>query len=316
MTVDYTSIKSMVLMFNMSNFDQQGIDLNLLTVFGLLMRERSVTAAARRLSLGQPAVSHALARLRRLLGDPLFVRNGRTMEPTPRAEELARSVGPALLEIETALRAAQPFDPGTDTRTLRLAMSDDLLVAYLPAIAGELGRRMPRSRLVVRQVDYLVASRVLEDREASLVVGYLERLPAAARRRTLRQAGYRVLMDSDGTGPLDLAEYCRRPHVLVTFAADLVGYVDETLAGLGAGRQIGLSVPAFALLPSLIAGTDQLATVPDYVAEAMARRFGLAASPLPFESPTFDVSMAWHPAMDRDPAERVLREVVAAAIRS
>ena len=299
----------------MNEIDDLGIDLNLLGVFGLLMRERSVTAAARHLSVGQPAVSHALARLRRQLDDPLFVRNGRTMEPTPRALDLERTIRPALLEIEAAIRSARPFDPQAEDRTLRVAMSDDLLVTYLPAIVAALRERLPKTRLIAREANYLRAGNLLESRGASIVAGYLDDLPAVAKIRTVRRVRYRVLMAPEYAEPIDLARYCARPHVLVTFAADLVGYVDETLRSLGAARNIDLSVPAFAVLPSLIRGTPYIATVPDYVAGAMAEHFGLIEGALPFDSPEFDISIAWHAAVDQDPAEAILRQVIIATLQ-
>ena len=290
------------------------IDLNLLSVFVLLMQDRSVTAVARRLSLGQPAVSHALARLRSLLDDPLFVRAGRLMDPTPRAVALHREIAPALETIEGALRAGERFDPLTSERSFRVAMSDDVQLAYLPRIVERLGRSMPNASLIVQQTDYLRAAGMLERKEASLVVGYLDQLPAAAKVRTIRRVTYRMLRAAGADPDLDLAGYCARPHVLVTFAGDLIGYIDEGLAALGVARRIKLSVSAFAVLPFVLQATDYLATVPDHVADALAEEPGLAVAALPFESPGFDLSIAWRATTHQDPAETLLRDIIVRTI--
>ncbi len=298
----------------MNENDWRSIDLNLLMVFVLLMQERSVTAVAHRLSLGQPAVSHALARLRTLTNDPLFVRAGRLMEPTPRALVLNEAVTPALDAIETALRTLTPFDPTSVERSFRVAMSDDVQLAFLPKIVEALQRCMPKANMIVKQTDYLRAAGALERKEVSMVVGYLDKLPAAAKIKKLRRVGYQLLMAGEQTEEVDLATYCERPHILVTFAGDLVGYIDEGLARLNVSRQIKLSVSLFAVVPFIMQTTDYFATVPEHVALALSREHGIATTDLPFPSPEFDLSMAWHATTDRDPAEVALREIVTRAI--
>ncbi len=299
----------------MKNIDYENIDLNLLTVFHLLMQERSVTAVARRLSLGQPAISHSLARLRIVLGDPLFVRSGRLMEPTPRALALSEAIGPALASIESALRSNAPFDPMTEKRSLRISMSDDVQISFLPKIIKDLQLQMPHVKLIVQQADYLRAAAALEHKQASLVVGYLDKLPAAAKVRKIKRVGYRVLMNDKAAGEIDLETYCARPHVLVTFSGDLIGYIDEKLAEIKARRSINLSVPMFGVLPFLLAGSDNLATVPEYVARVLAKTHGMGMVHLPFDSPQFDLSMAWSATTDKDPAEKILRNIIIEAIQ-
>lgn len=310
--------KLMILIIYMNGINSD-IDLNLLCVFVLLMQERSVSRVAERLGRGQPAVSHALGRLRTLMGDPLFIRAGRAMEPTPRALTLFDDVAPSMDALEAAVRAAQSFDPLSDDRTFRIALSDDLQMAYLPAIAEHLARVMPRAKLVVVQSDYRTAAQILERKTASLVIGYLDHLPAAAKIRKVRRVGYRVLRAGGEGGisrdPLSLDAYCQQTHILVTFAGDLVGYIDETLETLNRKRNICLSVPAFAVLPYVQKNTHHLATVPAYVADTLAQTPGLTSEPLPFKSPEFDLSMAWAAATDRDPAEQFLRKCILAILQ-
>ncbi len=294
----------------MSKNDIFSVDLNLLGVFHLLMQERSVTAAARRLRLGQPAVSRSLARLRDSLNDPLFVRAGRALEPTPRALALHNQLTPALEQIEQALRATDSFDPATAPHVFQIAMSDDIQLAFLPAISNRVAELMPRARMIVQHTDYLRAGQLLDSGAASLVVGYLTKLPANAKIRKLARVGYQALTCRAAPPVTTSKRYCDRPHVLVTFAGDLIGYVDETLSAQGLERNIMLSVSTFAVLPFVVQNTDRVATVPRHVAQALASNGALRSGALPFTSPEFDLTMAWRLTTDRDPAEVLLRQII------
>ena len=294
----------------MSKNDIYAIDLNLLGVFHLLMQERSVTATARRLRLGQPAVSRSLAHLRESLHDPLFVRAGRLLEPTPRAQALHSELMPALEQIEQALRATDSFTPETTEHVFQVGMSDDVQLSFLPAISKRLMVEMPWSRMIVQNTDYLRAGQSLENGTASTVIGYLEKLPANAKVKKLARIGYRALSCETNKTPTDLEHYCARPHVLVTFAGDLIGYVDETLTRQGLERDIVLSVSTFSILPFVLQETNLVATVPQHVSHALARSQTLRSEDLPFSSPEFDLTMAWRLTADRDPAEEVFRQIV------
>ncbi|MEM8628354.1 MAG: LysR family transcriptional regulator, partial [Pseudomonadota bacterium] len=197
--------------------DALSVDLNLLAVFHLLMQERSVTRVANRISLGQPAVSRSLARLREELDDPLFVRQGNQLEPTPRAVALDQEIKPALDLIERALRSTARFDPQSEARVFRIAMSDDAQVSFLPAISEQLLLVMPKCRLVAQQSDYLRAGQMLSENTATIVVGYLDKLPAEAKIRKIYRVGYRAVMCKKAQPPKTLNAYMKRDHVLVTF---------------------------------------------------------------------------------------------------
>ena len=290
--------------------DIYSFDLNLLGVFHLLMQERSVTAAARRLRLGQPAVSRSLARLRELINDPLFVRAGRTLEATPRALALHAQLRPALEEIEHALRGGDGFVPETAEHIFQLAMSDDIQLSFLPEICERLSAVMPRARLIVQNTDYLRAGSLLDSGTASIVVGYLSKLPANAKVKKLTRVGYRALTCQAAAPITSLPQYCTSAHVLVTFAGDLVGYVDETLSARGLERRIELSLSTFSVLPFVLQNTGRVATVPRHVAQTLALSGPLRDNPLPFTSPEFDLTMAWRLATDRDPAEILIRQII------
>jgi LysR family transcriptional regulator, mexEF-oprN operon transcriptional activator len=290
------------------------VDLNLLSTFVTLMQERSVSRAARRLSIGQPAMSHALARLRRAFDDDLFIRQGRQMEPTPRACQLLADIEPSLQHIELSVRASRGFDPQSSRPTFRVGLSDDILLSFLPRITEELMSRLPGASLIVRSTDYIRAGDMLDRNEVSTVIGYLDRLPANARVKRLRTIRYKVLSARSQPRHLTLDAYCSHRHAIVTFAGDLKGYIDEALAEMGAQRRIVLSLPQFAGLPAMIRAGGVLVTVPDFVAETLAAG-GVIARPLPFKSPTCGLSMAWRATVDSDPAEKVLRDIIAHVIR-
>ncbi|MCG4453095.1 MULTISPECIES: LysR family transcriptional regulator [unclassified Pseudomonas] len=291
----------------MNRNDLRRLDLNLLIVFETLMHERSVTRAAEKLFLGQPAISAALARLRSLFDDPLFVRTGRSMEPTARAEEIFALLSPALDSISTAVSRAADFDPATSTAVFRVGLSDDVEFALLPALLRRLRAEAPGVVLVVRRANYLLMPNLLASGEISVGVSYTEELPANAKRKTLRRSKPKLLRADSVPGTLSLDDYCARPHALVSFAGDLNGFIDAQLLKMGRSRKVVLAVPQFNGLGTLLAGTDLLSVVPDYTAAALTAAGGLRAEDLPLETQSFEMSMAWRGAQDNDPAERWLR---------
>lgn len=291
----------------MNRNDLRRVDFNLLIVFETLMHERSVTRAAEKLFLGQPAISAALSRLRSLFDDPLFIRTGRNMEPTSRAEEIFKHLQPALDSISNALSSTSDFDPATSEAVFRIGLSDDVEFGLLPPLLRRIRAEAPNVVLVVRRANYLLMPNLLSSGEISVGVSYTDELPANAKRKALRRSKPRVLRADRIPGSLTLEDYCARPHALVSFAGDLSGYIDERLAELDCKRHVVLAVPQFNGLSNLLAGTDIIATVPDYAAAALTAGGGLREDDLPFEGPIFELSMVWRGAQDNDPAERWLR---------
>lgn len=288
----------------------RGIDFKLLVVFETLMQERSVSRAAERLFLGQPATSAALARLRDLFDDPLFVRAGHGMVPTARAEEVFHQLQPALDAISGVLSLTSGFDPATSEAVFRIGLSDDVETALLPPLLKHLRSEAPGVALVVRRVDFHQMPHLLSKGEITVGVSYTRNLPANAKQRVLRRSLPRVLRADGEPGALTLDDYCHRPHALVSYDGDLSGYIDEQLAQLGRRRRVVLAVPQFSGLTALLAGTDIIATVPDYAAEALAACGGFRLDDLPFEPVATPLSMAWLSAQDKDPAESWLRSLI------
>ncbi|NWL77228.1 LysR family transcriptional regulator [Pseudomonas taiwanensis] len=294
----------------MNRNDLRRVDLNLLVVFETLMYEKNLTRASEKLFLGQPAVSAALARLRDLFDDPLLVRNGRVFEPTKRALEILDELQPALDSISSAVSRAKEFNPSTYRNTFRIGLSDDVEFGLFPPLIHQLREEAPDSIVVVRRVNFLLMSAMLASGEISVGVSYTTELPANAKRKRLRNLRCKILRGDDRPGALTLDDYCSRPHALVSFSGDLTGNIDNDLARVGRSRRVVLAVPQFSGLRSILAGTEMLATVPDYAADALIEGCGLRADEPPFPIFTSELSMVWSSGTDNDPAERWLRELI------
>lgn len=290
--------------------DLSRIDLNLLTVFAALMRERHVSRAAQRLHVGQPAVSYALARLRAVTGDALFVRQGRAMEPTPRAVTMMDGLRPALEQIEATLRSQSGFDGRLAKPVFRIGLTDDLQIFILPRLLRLLRSEVPNARLIAVTVSHRDAMRHLQDGRVDTVMAYLQDLPAGAKVRQVGATRYTVLRADSAEQPLTLDDFCARPHALVTFAEDLRGFVDDALESLGRRRHVAASIPQFGSLAAVLTGTDLLATVPAYLANELCSQRCIRQEPLPFESPEYAVTMCWRAAADTDAAEMWLRDAL------
>ncbi|MEK1839088.1 MAG: LysR family transcriptional regulator [Pseudomonas sp.] len=282
-------------------------DINLMVVFETLMLERNVTRAAEKLFLGQPTISAALNRLRTMFNDPLFIRVGHRMEPTARAEEIIQHLSPALDSLSVALSLTHDFDPLSSTMTFRIGLSDDVEFGLLPPLLRALRQEAPKVVFVVQHVDYWRIPDLLASGDITVGISQTRGLPANAKRKLLRHIQPSILRADASDTPLTLDEYCSRPHVLVSHTANVSGYADEWLAEIGRTRQVVLSVPQYSSLPALLAGTDLIASLPDYTAEAMAASGQLFKEPFPFKTPTLDLSMVWLSHVDSDPAERWLR---------
>jgi LysR family transcriptional activator of mexEF-oprN operon len=165
--------------------------------------------------------------------------------------------------------------------------------------------------IVVRRVNFLLMSPMLASGEISVGISYTTELPANAKRKKLRDIPCKVLRGDQRPGPLTLDEYCARPHAMVSFSGDLSGNIDLDLARIGRTRKVVLAVPQFSGLRALLAGTELIATVPDYAACALVEGCALRAEDPPFQINAAELSMVWSGVHDNDPAERWLRSRIA-----
>jgi DNA-binding transcriptional LysR family regulator len=286
------------------------IDLNLLRVFDAVLHEKGVTPAAARLGLTQPAVSNALARLRKILGDALFVRTPRGMDATPFARELAEPVRQALALLESALAHGPGFDPATATRAFRFYMSDLGQIEFLPPLVERVQRDAPGVRLEAVALEVEDIADALAAGGLDLAVGFLPGLGAPVRRQALFKDPYLCLMRADHpTATLTKKRFLEASHALVTYRG---GHrvIEEAMERAGIARRIALRVPHFTVVPMVLERTDLILTLPARVARVFERRGKLNALPPPVPIPQAEVAVHWHERFEADPGNRWLRGVM------
>ena len=304
-------------MSNIIERDFRKVDLNLLLVFHALLRERSVTGAARRLYIGQPAVSGALKRLRAAFADSLFVRTSHGMSPTPRALELAAVIDPLLLGLHQVLGSSSAFEPAASERVFRVGLSDALEVALMPQLMRTLAEIAPGIRLISRITDAPRASGMLDADDIELAVGVFQKRSAWHRIQPLFRWRFVCVFNPNLVKirgkRLSMAQYLRYPHLLTSFTADLRGFIDELIQRQGHRRRVIFSSPNFATSPLIVARMAALTTVPTFIASAWRDALGLRLSALPFSVPEYEVSLLWKAAADGDKGLEWLRSVFAEA---
>ena len=289
------------------------LDLNLLRAFDAVLREGSVTAAAERLGLSQPAMSNALSRLRRIVGDPLFMRTPGGMRPTAFAQQLAAPVRQALDLIHATLLARPGFDPRTSQRVFRLQLSDVGEIVFLPPLLERLQREAPGVRIETQPLPQDEVSDALASGEADLAVGFLPRLSEGVVQKHLFRDRYVCLVRSDHPkigSRLSLAQFLAATHVLVSARGSAHEIVEQTLRNKGLQRRIALRVPHFSVVPMILARTDHMVIVPEGLVGAIARFGRFKSLKPPVDIPALDVKVHWHERFDRDPGISWLRGVV------
>lgn len=306
------------MMTTIHNMNLQSIDLNLLVVLEALVEECNVTRAAKRIGLSQPAMSNALARLRRTFDDPLLVRTAEGMIPTPAAQSLIIPVRHALAQLREALEEKSVFDPTATERTFHLLTNDYAEIALvapllqiLRANAGSIKLRIQRPRSVFEPP----STSSLAD-SFDLAVGfYPDALALDARLHSaLLWEEQNVCLVSAKhptiNGKLSLKQFAEAEHVALFYKSSGPGVVDTLLAQKGFARKIAVQSPHFASLPFIVAGTNLIATVPERMARQFARQLKLQVLPVPLDLPAFRLTLLWHQRHHSDPAHRWLRHTM------
>ncbi len=287
------------------------IDLNLFVVLDAIYREGNITRASQALKLSQPALSHALGRLRELLKDPLFVRQGSAMVPTPLVRNLIGPTRQALQTLELNVRQSQRFDPTQTRRAFHLGLRDVFEVTILPALV----------RVIQDQAPGIDLTSVRTDRrtiEADLAAGSLDLaldipLPTGDAIRQTRVLRDRLIVMARTDHPairdeLTLADYLGQTHVLVSSRRQGQGLEDFELNREGYRRRIGLRCQHYFAACRVVSQTDWLLTMPERYARIANAQFGNRIYPFPLPTQPLDVHLYWHANVDYDPANRWLRE--------
>jgi DNA-binding transcriptional LysR family regulator len=292
------------------------IDVNLLVAFDALAKERNVTMAAHRMGLSQPAMSNALARLRRIFNDPLFVRAAGGMQPTPYAEQLAEPVARACELLEAALRTDGGFDPVTTARkAFTFYMSEVGELVFLPRILRELQRRAPRISVKVSRVPEGGAQDAMAAGDVDLAIGMFPSLKSGFYQQSLYSDRFVCIVRRDHPtmgSTLSIEEYLSAEHAVV--ASTGTGHdtaVEQILGKQRLHRRIVVAVPDFLVLPTIVAQSNAVATIPSRMARALEGQVNLRVLESPVKFPHMQIRQHWHERFHRDAANKWLRQLVA-----
>ena len=288
------------------------IDLNLLLVFNQLLLDRSVSIAAEKLGLTQPAVSNALKRLRTVLKDELFLRTSRGMEPTPYALHLAEPVIYALNALQTAFTTRDMFDPLTSTRSFQLAMTDIGEMYFMPPLMQALSRAAPNVRVSTVRPYSANLKEDMASGSVDLALGLLPNLQAGFFQRRLFRHRYVCVFRKGhpvAKSPMTLQQFSELDHVGVVAANTGHGEVDSLLARAGIQRKLRLMLPHFIAVGHVLQTTDLIATLPERFAERCEAPFSLVISPHPARMPDIAINLFWHAKVNRDPANMWMRQL-------
>lgn len=287
------------------------IDLNLFTVFDAIYREGGITAASKRLHLSQPAVSHALGRLRELMNDPLFERHGNEMIPTPLARTLATTIGNSLGSLEQMLHYAGRFDPASSERAFTVAVRESQESAFLPALMECVVLEAPNIDIAAIRIERRDLEDDLQSGEVDFAIDVELPVSGDVRRERVGAAPLVVLARAEHPavrGSLDLETYLAQEHVLVTGRRHGRGYEDIALAKLGVTRRIRVRCQQHAAAAEIVRRTDLLATLSSKYAELVNRETHHQILPFPAALAPLDSFLYWHARAEDDPACRWMKE--------
>lgn len=296
----------------------KGLDLNLLVALDALLQERSVSAAAHRLHLSQPAMSAALSRLREQLGDPLLVAHGKRMIPTPHAAALAESVSQLLTQCDTLLSSSASFDPAASRRVFTICASDYMIEAVVTPLVRKLCQVAPQVTVKVLLQNDINPTHLLDRGELDLLLMpqmYISPLHPAELLFTERQVvvGWRdnPVMRQAMTADLFYAQ----GHVAVDFAQGRApSFAEQHLATLPRQRKIELTVPSFMAVPGMLVGTPRLAVMHGRLAEKVVQTMALTIAPMPIPLPELNEMMQYHRARAHDQGLRWLLDCVRSVV--
>lgn len=299
-------------------------DLNFLYVIQALFEEKTVSRAAERLGLTQPAVSHALSRLRVNFQDDLFVRAGSVMAPTPTGERIAQGAIATLALIQREIWDVKAFDAHTTTRTFSVCLSDMGMIVLLPKLLGALRQHAPHATLKPIQVPSLELASALQDGAIDLAIGYLGKMGDNLYQQTLFRRSLVGIVRSgklkskarsksakEQPVKMSLEQFVDSEHVLAGTLSLTNQLLDEELRHQGERLKVGVSVPYLLTVPGLVATSDYIACVPSELADLFAQLADISVFELPVKLPDLTVKQFWHARFHNDAAHRWFRLLVA-----
>ena len=289
-------------------------NLNLLVVLDALLTERSITRAAARLHMSQPAMSAAVAKLRQWLGDPLLVRGVGGYTLTTRAEELVDPLRLILADIERTLQKPAVFDPASAQNTFRIAANDAFELVVLPPLMAHLQQVAPQVRIVVESTEGVVPVDALTRGAVDVAWGHFEKIPAGLRNEVMLEDTLACLVRKGHPtiqGTLSLMQFCAASHLVVALKGNtLPELVQRRMAESGLTLNVALQVPHMLAAPVIVMKSDYLLTLPTRIARSYAQLLGLEFLPLPFNYPPIALSLVWHERVHRDAGAIWLRRTI------
>ncbi|MCI1839478.1 LysR family transcriptional regulator [Achromobacter ruhlandii] len=292
----------------------QDMDLNLLVVFNELCKHGRVSAVAQNLGISQPGVSNALGRLRKLLGDELFLRTSRGMVPTPYAEALAQPIAEALAALHGTLNARASFDPARSERAFVIGVNDVGETYFLPRLMRALDDAAPGVTIRTVRTTSIDVKDEMERGRIDLAMGFLPGLKHGFFQRRLFRQPYVCIFREDHplarTG-VSARQFRAAEHVAIVSEGTGHGVVDQVIEQAGIRRRLRLTVPHFMAVGPVLQATDMIAVVPRRFADCACKPFGLATAPCPVKIPESVINVFWHARNHREPANQWLRQVVA-----
>lgn len=300
----------------MKSINLAAIDLNLLVAFEALLEQHSVTKAAEQLQIGQPAMSAALSRLRILFEDELFVRLGRQMQPTLKAQAIAPGILAALQQIRQAITASQTFEPTSSDRTFAIASSDYSSFVLVPPLLEFSRQTAPSINLRMIGFEKDSIGSLLEQGEIDVALGVFPDPPRQTQWEPIfeerfvgiARQGHPALQQ----GTMSLETFAQLSHALTTLRRDTVGAIDKALNEQNLERRIAFTTPHMMVLPFAIASSDLVAALPRRIALSLATVCNLTIFELPVKTKPWMVSILWSTLSDQDEANRWLRDVIKA----
>lgn len=312
----------------MNEIDLSRTDLNLLTLFEVVLKEGHVGRAAQQLNLSPSAVSHGLGRLRKLLNDPVFLRTPKGVVPTARALELAGPVADILARVRNVISTAEPFDAAKSSRRFIIGAPDGISSVFMPSLLTLLRSRGPGIDVGLRQLLPPQGGRQigraweplfdeLDGGAIDIAIAPVETAPARFVTEVIYQEDFVVVMRSRHpfAAKATLERFCGMRHLVVSMTGDSYGFVDEALAAQGLARRVALTVPNFAMGLVTLSETDLISAMPRRYVAMHAKRFGLVSRELPLHLPTFairaiapkvammDAGLAWMFSLVREATE-------------
>lgn len=295
------------------------MDLNLLLVFEALLEERSVTRAAARVGLSQPAASSALSRLRTAFGDPLFRRSATGMSATPRAMQLGGPIRSALSQIRTALAESPGFDPSGSSRSFRIGMTDYAELVFLNRLVSRVLRDAPAVQILVRRLDHIFTppQSDLQDGVLDFAIGFFPEASAlepdmrlldlySEENVCIARKGHSMLR-----GSLTVRRFAAAGHIGIFYRNEARGLVDTALAGYGMRRKLCVTTPHFYTAAQIVAKSDLIAVVPAGLARRFQKLLGLEVRKLPVRMPPLHLRLLWHQRTTEDAGLNWIRNVIA-----